>query len=163
MAQSIALFLKANGNKIDGDSTIHSLEREGSIECLSFKDSVRTARDKATGMATGRRTYEPILFTKHIDRATPQIAQALCNNEVIEAEFKFFRPSPKGDGKTEQFFTIKLTDARISSIERTSPDAWDPAQSNLPPMETIGIVFGEVTWTHNPGKKEHTDSWVKQD
>ena len=47
MANTIHLYLTANGTKIDGDSTILSMDRENSIECLSFEDSVRTAREAA--------------------------------------------------------------------------------------------------------------------
>jgi hypothetical protein len=34
--------------------------------------------------ATGRRTYEPIIFRKRVDKTTPLLAKALCNNQVIE-------------------------------------------------------------------------------
>lgn len=63
MAMTVHLSLKANGEDIAGDSTIASLEREDTIECLSFEDSVRTAREASTGMASGERTYEPIKIT----------------------------------------------------------------------------------------------------
>ena len=116
MAQSVHLYLKAAGNDIQGESTILSLDRENSIECLSFVDSVRTAREASSGMATGDRTYEPLVIEKRIDKSSPLLAKALCNNEVIEGEFRFFRPSPTGDGTTEQFFTVKIAEARIAAI-----------------------------------------------
>ncbi len=40
MAQTAHLFLKANGEDIAGDSTITSLEREDSIECVSRKRQI---------------------------------------------------------------------------------------------------------------------------
>lgn len=162
MAQSVALFLKADGNDIQGDSTIESHGRKDSIECLSFKDAVRTAREKSSGMAVGRRTYEPVSFTKRIDKATPLLAKALCDNEEICATFKFYRPHPKGDGTTEQFFTVELTGGRIAYIERQSPDAIDPARSEKPPFEEVGLVFKRITWTYEPGSKVHSDDWSEQ-
>jgi type VI secretion system secreted protein Hcp len=162
MAEAVSLYLKANGSDIQGESTQTSLGRENSIECLYFVDSVRTAREAGSGMATGRRTYEPITIRKRIDKSSPLIAKALCNNEKIDAVFKFFRPSPTGDGTTEQFFTVEIADGRVSHIKRVSPDTIDPASSSEPPTEEIGFVFHTITWTYEDGGITHEDGWDNQ-
>jgi type VI secretion system secreted protein Hcp len=159
MAMTVHLYLTANGTKIDGDSTILSMERENSIECLSFTDSVRTAREASSGMASGERTYEPIRIVKRIDKSSPMLAKALCNNEVIEAKFKFYRPNPAGDGTTEQHFTVEITEGRVGSITRVSPDVIDPASANAPPTEEVTFVFGRIVWTYVPDGIEHEDHW----
>jgi type VI secretion system secreted protein Hcp len=159
MAETVHLFLKSNGSDIKGESTQTSLGREGSIECLYFEDSVRTAREKGTGMATGRRTYNPIIIRKRIDKSSALLAKALCNNEVIEGTFKFFRPSPSGDGTTQQFFTVEIAEGRINSIKRVSPDTIDPASAAEPPTEEVGFVFHTITWTYEDGGITHTDNW----
>jgi type VI secretion system secreted protein Hcp len=161
MAQPTHLYLKLNGEDIKGDSTIMSLGREESIECLYFVDSVRTARERSTGQATGSRTYEPILFRKRIDKSSPLLARGLCNNEVAEGVFKFFRPNPAGDGTTQHFFTVAFTGGRVASIKRISPDCIDPASSNEPPSEEVSFVFSEITWTYEDGGVEHHDSWMQ--
>lgn len=163
MAETVHLFLKANGSDIAGESTQTSLGRENSIECLYVEDSVRTAREKGSGMATGRRTYGPIQIVKRIDKSSPLLARALCKNEVIEGVFKFFRPNPTGDGTTEQFFTMKIKQGRIASIKRVSPDTLDPASSLAPPTETVEFVFHTISWTYEDGGVEHEDSWKEQD
>ena len=162
MAETVHLFAKFNGSDIEGESTQTSLGREGSVECLSFTDSVRTAREKGSGLATGRRTYEPIIFRKRIDKSSPLFAKALCNNEVVEGTFKFYRPSPEGDGTTEQFFTVAIQKGRISHITRHSPDTIDPASAAEPPTEEIGIVFHTIEWTFEIGGITHIDQWDKQ-
>jgi type VI secretion system secreted protein Hcp len=162
MAMTVHLYLTANGTKIDGDSSILSMERENSIECLSFTDSVRTAREASSGMASGERTYEPIRIVKRIDKSSPLLAKALCNNEVIEAKFKFFRPNPAGDGTTQQYFTIEITNGRIESITRVSPDVIDPASANAPPTEEVAFVFGRIVWTYIPDGIEHEDNWEQR-
>lgn len=159
MAETVHLYLKANGTDIKGESTQTSLGREDSIECLYFEDSVRTAREKGTGMATGRRSYEPIVFRKRIDKSSPLLAKALCNNEVVEGTFKFFRPSPAGDGTTQQFFTIEFGEGRINSVKIVSPDVMNPVSSSDPPTEEVGIVFHTITWTYEDGGIVHTDNW----
>jgi type VI secretion system secreted protein Hcp len=159
---TVHLYLTANGTKIDGDSTILSMERENSIECLSFCDTVRTAREASSGMASGERTYEPIRVVKRIDKSSPLLAKALCNNEVIESTFKFFRPNPAGDGTTEQYFTVVIEEGRIASITRVSPDVIDPASANAPPTEEVTFVFGRITWTYVPSGVEHIDHWSQR-
>ncbi len=114
MAETVHLFLKGNGFDIQGESTQTSIGRENSIECLSFKSSVLTVREKGTAIATGRRQHEPIVIHKRIDKSSPLLIKALCDNQVIEAEFKFYRPNPTGDGTTEQFYT--MTSGEMSSI-----------------------------------------------
>lgn len=159
MAETVHLFLKCNGEDIQGESTQTSLGRENSIECIFFCDSVRTAREKGSGMATGRRTYEPIKIKKRIDKSSPLLARALCNNEVVEGIFKFFRPNPAGDGTTEHFFTVEIAEGRLASILRVSPDCIDPASATSPPVEEVGMVFHNITWTYEASGAMHHDNW----
>lgn len=159
MAEPVALFLKADGTLIEGDSTQHSLERANSIECLYFEHEVMTAREASSGMATGRRQYKPILIRKRIDRSTPLIQHALVNNQVIDAEFRFYRPNPKGDGTTEQFFTLSIFEGRLSSMRLVNPDSLVPATAVEPPLEEVGFVFERIEWTYMDGGVTATDSW----
>lgn len=162
MAETVHLYLKSNSEDIKGESTQTSLGREGSIECLSFVDAVRTAREKGSTLATGRRTFEPISFRKRIDMSSPLLARSLCKNEVIEGEFKFFRPNPAGDGTTEQFFSVKFKAGRIASITRVSPDVIDPASAMEPPTEQVSFVFHTISWAYLPTGSEHEDTWDQQ-
>ena len=163
MAESVHLFLKANSVEIQGESSQLDLGRENSIECVEFKDSVRTAREHGSRMAVGRRVHEPIEIMKRIDRSSPLLAKALCRNEKIEGEFKFFRPNPSGDGTTEQYFTISITEGRVDSIERHSPNTFDPAESKSPALETVRFVYGKITWLFTPTGAEAVDEWSRSD
>ena len=162
MAETCALSLFANGTKIDGNSTQLSLGRENTIECLYFEHAVKTARESGSGMATGRRAYEPIIIRKRIDKATPLIAKALCDNEVIEGVFNFYRPNPVGDGTTQQFYTIEIKQGRVAFFKQISPDSFNPALSNSPEIEEVGFVFHTITWTYNDGGITHQDTWDQQ-
>lgn len=163
MAETVHLVLKANGQEIKGESTQHDLGREGTIECLQFKDSVRTARELGSRAAVGRRVHEPLEFIKRIDSSSPLLAKALCRNEKIEGTFRFYRPNPAGDGTTEQFFTVEITDGRVDSIERLSPNAHDPASSKAPPLETVRVVYHTIRWVYEPSGAEYVDSWSTSD
>ena len=148
---------------IPGESTQHDLGRDKTIECLVFRDNVRTAREMGTRTAVGRRVHEPIEVIKRIDASSPLLAKALCKNEKIEGTFKFYRPSPKGDGTTEQFFTIEIKEGRVDAIERHSPNAIDPAASKAPPLETVRFVYHTIRWVYEPSGAEYVDSWSTSD
>lgn len=163
MAETVHLYLTANGQEIQGESTQVSLERENSIECIYFADSVRTARERGSARATGRRSYEPLRIVKRIDKASPLLAKALCNNEVIEGTFKFFRPAPGGDGTTEQYFTVVIQRGRIAGITRVSPNCIDPASSMDPPTEEVSFVFHSIRWCYEADGVEHEDTWDQND
>src|SRR6185503_16877040 len=135
MAETVHLYLKANGAEIKGESTQVSLGREGSIECVYYEQGVITARESGSGLATGRRQYQPLLIRKRIDKSTPLLMKSLCENQVIEATFKFFRPNPNGDGTTEQFYTTTFKQGRINTIKQVVPDTIVPATSKDPALE----------------------------
>src|SRR5512144_1326330 len=162
MAETVHLYLKANGSDIQGESTQVSLGRENSIECVFFESGILTAREAGSGMATGRRQHQPLLIRKRIDKSTPLIAKALVENQVIEGKFKFFRPNPTGDGTTEQFYTIEIKKGRIASQRQWSPDTIVPASTLEPPLEEVTFVFHTIVWTYTNGGVTHEDTWSDQ-
>ncbi len=161
MAETIHLFLKVNGKAVQGESTQRSLGRENSIECLEYTQEATTAREAGTALATGRRSYNPLVIRKRIDKSSPLIIKALCKNEVVEGEFKFFRASLTGDGTTEQFYTVKIEQARVATVKQLVDDT-SPGGANAPPMEEVSFVFHTITWTYTNGGVEHKDSWNEQ-
>ena len=159
MAETVHLSLKANGQDIKGESTQQSLGRKDTIECVSYEQKVLTAREAGSGMATGRRQYEPLLIRKRIDKSSPLIMKALVENQKIDGVFKFFRPNPKGDGTTEQFYTVEIKDGRIASIDQNVPNCIAPASSTEPPLEEVSFVFHTIKWTITDGGVSHEDTW----
>ena len=159
MAETVHLYLKSNGEDVQGESTQTSLGRENSIECVYLDNEVITAREAGSGRATGRRQHKPIMFRKRIDKSSPILLRSLCNNEVIQGVFKFFRPNPAGDGTTEHFFTVEFAEGRVSGYKVFVPDSIEPASSIMPPMEEVSFVYHNITWTYEPGGVSHHDNW----
>ena len=159
MAQTVHLFLKANGQDIKGESTQASLDRKDSIECVLFTSGVTSAREAASNLATGRGQHEPIVIRKRIDKSTPLLAKALVENQQVEGQFKFYRPNPTGDGTTEQFFTVAIKGGRVYSQKLLILNTLDPQQSAEPPLEEVGFVFHTITWTYTQGGVQHEDNW----
>jgi type VI secretion system secreted protein Hcp len=159
MAETVHLYLKANGSDIKGESTQESLGRKDSIECISYEQGVTTAREATTGMVTGRRQYTPLTIRKRLDKASPLITKALVENQKIDAVFKFFRPNPAGDGTTEQFFTVEIKNGHVSAIRQQLPNTITAGTSGEPPQEEVSFVFKDITWTYTNGGITHSDSW----
>ena len=161
MAETIHLKLKLEKQgDIKGDSSQESLDRKDTIECIYYEHSVTTAREANTNVMSGRRQHSPILIRKHFDKATPLIMQALTTNEKVkEAAFKFYRPNPKGDGTTEQFYTITIKNGNVASVKQISPDTKSEGDVHNQPVEEIEFVFQDIEWRHETGKTSAADSW----
>ncbi len=160
MANTIALTLTSNGTEIHGDSSQTTMGRANTIEVLSLTQLSRTTFERSTGLATGRRYHEPILFTKIIDRSSPLLRKALISNEVVGGSFEWFRPNPSGTGTVEQFYTMAFAQGRVVSAKTILPNTLDPGSASLPPLEEIGLVFNQITWTFEAGGVEFEDSWI---
>ena len=160
MSMTVHLTLTANGEAVEGESTQTTLDRENTIECFSFEYGVQSASEAFSGAPSGDRNYEPIRIVKRIDKSTPLLWKALCQNESIEAAFKFFRPNPTGDGTIEHFYTVEITGARVAAVDLSSPDAM--IGSNEPPTEAISFVFNNLTQTYETTGAAHQDNFSER-
>jgi type VI secretion system secreted protein Hcp len=168
MAETVHLKLKGQKQgDIKGESSQTSLDRADTIECFEFEYGASSPRDASTGMATGRRQWTPITIRKRFDRASPLLAQALVNNEVLtEGTFKFFRPDPSGDGTTQQFYTVQIKNGRVASFRQVVPHPSGddgPTEHGLRaddhPYEEVAFVFQTITITNDAAKTSATDDW----
>lgn len=150
-AETVHLFLKANGMDVRGDSSQVSLGRENSIECTYYENKIGNAgTDSVAGKevrSTGEIQYQPIIFRKRIDKSSPYLIKAAMQNQIVQGSFKFYRPNPTGDGTTEQFYTVEIQGGRIESIKQYVPDTINPESSDDPPMEEIVVSYSAITYT----------------
>lgn len=159
MAETVHLTLKHNGKQIEGESTQTTNDRDKTIECIYWEQEVSTATEHGSGQSTGRRHHSPIMIRKRLDKSSPILMKALTDNQDLDAEFKFYRPAPSGDGTTEQFYTVVLDGARITKIKKYSPEAHSPAANASPPLEEVHFRFHSIHWTFNPSGAQHEDKW----
>ena len=160
MALSPHLFIKANGEKIVGE-TKHAYGTENmdgsgdpGIECFSFDYGVDSATERHSGTPSGQRSYEPIRIVKRVNKSSPRIWQALTDNQEIEAVFKFHRPDTTGE--QEHFYTVEIKQARVQSIELSVPDTL--MQSTEPPTEVVTFNYNVMVQTYEPDGVAHEDT-----
>lgn len=99
---------------------------KGKIKLLKYEYQLTSPREVATGLATGKVSAAPINVTKAWDAASAPLLEALETNAVVSVTFDFLAIT--GDGKQQQAFTVKLTNATVAAINQ-NVDASAPAGS----------------------------------
>lgn len=153
MAQTVHLEMTANGSTVEGESTVTSLDRAKTIECVWFTFGARRV-GKDGGLPSESPTLSQLRILKRIDKSSPLLQKAFATSETIEGAFKFYRTSTRGDGVEEHFLTFGMKNARISYIEFLSPHSLGKIAS-LPMMEYVEFAAGEITYTYESTGAEH--------
>ena len=100
-----------------------------------------------------------MVIRKKVGAATPQIAQALCTNEVLKSVlFEFVRTTK--DGKEEVQYTVTLKNATISANRIYLPDVTGTDQK-LDLSEEVQFTFQQIDWEHKIAKTMASDDWTK--
>lgn len=154
-------FLFVKGQKqgdIIGSST--DPNHNGAIGIISVGHSIISPTDLATGQASGKRQHSPLVLLTHIDKATPKLYAALVNNENLPTvELDYWKAN--GDGSQTEYFTIKLTNARVSSINLTNQNSADnPSSDRIAEYEEVSFTYQKIEWTWTDGGITASDDWV---
>lgn len=133
---------------------------------LAYTHEIKSPRDIATGMASGKRQHGPITFTKEWGASTPQIFQALVTNEVLKSVlFEFFHTTP--EGVEEVYHTVKLTNATISNVRYTTgkgesaSTAKTQATYDTHELEDVSLTYQKIDVESKTGKTMASDDWTK--
>jgi len=152
-------YLKLTGDtqgEIKGSCT--QAGREDSIEVYGFNHEVLSPRDAASGLPTGKRQHKPLVITKAIEKATPLLMNVLTNNENIATwELRFWRPSRAG--REEQFYTIELVNATISSIRPEQLNNKYDENMKHEVREHVAFTYQKIIWTWEDGGITAEDDW----
>jgi type VI secretion system secreted protein Hcp len=163
MALNAYLSLKGQkqGN-INGSVTQKG--RENKIAVIAVSHEIISPRDAASGLPTGKRMHKPFVITKEVDKASPLLYNALVNNENITAwELQFWRPAVAaagpGGGMEEQYYTVKLTNANIASIDMRMLNTRDPNLAKFAEYEEIAFTYQKIEWDWVNGGISAMDDW----
>ncbi|MBT8489523.1 MAG: Hcp family type VI secretion system effector [Deltaproteobacteria bacterium] len=145
-----------NQGKIEGSCDIKG--REGTILVYALDHTIEIPRDTHSGLPTGKRIHLPMTTTKEMDKSSPKLYQALTSGEQLsEVLLDFYRISPTGT--EEKYFTTKLENAIIVSIEAFYPETFLPANEPYKHMEKVSFTYEKIIWTWQPDGIEAEDSW----
>jgi type VI secretion system secreted protein Hcp len=118
--------------------------------CLRYFYQVTAPQDAVTGMASGRKQRSPVIFTKEWGGSSPQLYQAMVNNEVLKTViFEFARTGPSGEEHI--FQKVTLTDATISSIRQFVNYPADGAPPDPHALEDVSLAFRMIRIENEDG------------
>jgi len=144
-------YLTLKGQKqgaIQGGATQKG--RENRIVVIAYTHEIKAPVDAATGGPSGRRQHGLFSITKEGDKRTPLLQQALATNENLpEFELQCWRPSPSG--VEQQYYTIRLTNARVVSIRQQMPNTASPDLRRVETYEEVSFTYQTITWTWTEG------------
>src|SRR5262245_52240291 len=124
--------------------------REGKILVIAVQHEIVAPRDPQSGIPTGKRMHKPMVITKEVDRSSPLLYSILCTNEnIVEARFEFWTSTPMGTEK--QHYTVRLTNANISTINFKMPNIRQPKLQRLTEYEEVSFTYEKIEWTWNEG------------
>ena len=127
---------------------------------IGFQHEIKSPRDVATGTASGKRQHKPFTVIKPVDKASLLLMQAMIDNRrFTSVQFTAWRPGKTG--QEEQFYTIQLENATITSISRDRASAAEDIASTSSSLilEKVEIVYDEITFRLPGADGVITDSW----
>lgn len=80
-------LISAGCSTIDSIGNRHQIGHENEIQVISLNSGSFRVQNAA---------YQPIMFTKLIDKSSPLLSVSLDSNEILEAVFIFYRTSRHG-------------------------------------------------------------------
>lgn len=142
------------------EDSVGNLYQEGHDEefmIQAFEHNIAIPRDSQSGQPSGTRMHKPLKITKIFDKASPLLYQALVTGESLECEIKWYRTSP--EGVHEHYFTQLIEGAVVVDMTAVMPNCQDPNNGHFGHLEEVSFSYSDITWTHEIGGTEGSDSW----
>ena len=139
------IFLKLDGIEGEAQDSKHKNE----IDVLSYTQAFRNAGAKFTGggAATGKVTCGSVTVLKNIDKASPQLIEAVVLGKHIKKGVITFRKA----GKDQlEYYVVTMNDVFVEAIDQTdTPDA-----SLI--VERVSLNAAQFDFRYTPQKEDGT-------
>ena len=123
------------------------------IAVLDVRHTLISPRDVVTGEVTGKRRHAPIVVTKDVDRATPQLLHVWARNDVLTT-WRLDVFGADAFGRRVLRYTIELGRAHVVEVALLTPE------EVTFPRESVSFAYEQITWTWAEGKVSSTDDWL---
>ncbi len=135
---------------------------ENSILVHFYTTEIDSTRDPASGAPIGTWVHNPVVILKELDASSPLLWTSFTGNEIfVTWALAFWASSQDANGAaTEtQIYTIRLTNASISSIREFLPDSRDAATPDYPVQQQISFTYQKIEWIWTDGEVTAENSW----
>jgi type VI secretion system secreted protein Hcp len=164
MALNAYLYYKGQ-KQGDIKGSVTQKGRENSIMVVAASHSIRSPRDAASGLPSGKRQHQVFTITQELDISVPLSYNALTQNENI-VSWKLLHWAPQyGNDRTTavgtevQHFTIELTNANIASIDFRMLNNKNAELMKYSEYLEISFSYQKIQWTWVKGGVTANDDW----
>lgn len=158
MAIPAYLWLQDDGGA-DIKGSVDVMQREGSIEILSFMHGLSIPTDDHTGKLTGTRMHSPLEFEKEFDASSPYLYRAVATGQTLkQAEFKWYQINHAG--QEAEYFNILLQNVRVVSVCPLMHNIKSVEKQNH--LESVTLRYERITWKYRDGNIQFSDSWKER-
>ncbi len=126
---------------IHGESTRRGHETQIEIDNVSYAIEASARASVGAGRARARATAGDFVVTKKVDAASAYIALASFQQKSFD-EIEIVMTKPSGSGSDRQYYTIKLTNVRITSVDTSISERGESS-------ELVGLAYEEINIIYN--------------
>ena len=134
---AVDMFLKIDG--IDGESADSKHKGEIDIQSWSWGASQTGSMAMGAGGGAGKVSMQDLSITKHIDKATPKLFEALVTGKHLKEAKLVLRGS---GGSQVEYLVITLTDVLVSSYSTGGSSGEDR------PTESLSFNFAQMKMSY---------------
>jgi type VI secretion system secreted protein Hcp len=160
-ANSQTITLTAEGTrqgKFKGESVKSKFPDR--IDIYGYVQEVTSPRDPASGMASGKRSYQPVILLKQSGASSPQFFQALTTNEILKKVVIDFYKSD-ANGSEINYYSVTLENVTVSGYKQfvgpLENEKFNPGNNIL--YDEIKLSFQKITIEDRVGKTMAADDW----
>jgi type VI secretion system secreted protein Hcp len=137
--------------------------RSTQIPVLFLTEAITTSYDAGTGLASGKRTHEPLTIVKELDASSIQFFQAAVTNELLKSvTCTFYRAyrsgAAAGAGAGRPYFRITLTNALIVEYKDSGDGINGDALGDE--RERISLTYQRIELTDLDSNGTAGDDWL---
>lgn len=115
-------------------------------ELTGYLQEGTSPREAGAILATGRRSYQPVLLLKPSGASSPQFFQAMATNELLKkVVIDFYRPDPSG--VSVNYYTVTLENVTVSGYKQfigpLDKERFNPGDNLL--YDEIKLSFQKIT------------------
>ncbi|MEX2599323.1 MAG: type VI secretion system tube protein TssD [Dehalococcoidia bacterium] len=149
-AAAVDYYLKIDG--IDGES--RDSGHEGEIDVFSWSwGASHSGATHTGGGGAGKANFQDITVTKHVDKATPKLMEAIATGKHIPEVVLTVRDTD-GDGRADAYLVITMKNVLVSSVSTGGEGDREV------PSETLSLNYEEIKVTYSEADGSTTEfSW----
>lgn len=138
--------ITSNASSKDSLGEAFEEERLNEVMVIGYEHEIASPRDRVTGCSSGTCIHGHVKITKVMDKASPQLMQALTDGEPLTTvTIRWYRTF---EGKPQHYLTTTLEDARVVKKHDYMHNRQDPSLVHFTHLEDVYFSYSKIIETH---------------